>query len=287
MADHAVPATSASSATVGERMAAAELRHRREAAGYTVQEVAVMMDVSASKISRIEHCRRGLKLVDAAGLLALYRVTGAEREALLDLCRPNTPTRGWCLATRELPRAHMHLESKATRVTMFDALTIPAPLQTPDYTRHLCGDLGLTPEETERRMACAWGRGEVLLRDRAPESAMFVSAAALSRLTGPAQVMAAQYEHLVNLAWRRSITFRVVPAEVSAPRLGAFAFYECEDLSPVVVLETPRAVSFVDGPSEVDYYAEAIGGLRRVALDADASVEHVRALLDAVEKESQ
>ncbi|SHH14239.1 helix-turn-helix domain-containing protein, partial [Streptoalloteichus hindustanus] len=246
--------------TIGQRLVAAELRHRRHAAGYTVHDVALMMDISPSKISRLEHSRRPLHFVDAAGLLALYRVTSSEREALLDLCRPNTPSRGWCLPTRDLSQAHRHVESHATRYTMFDALTIPAPLQTPDYTRHLCANLGHTPDDTERRIACAQGRASLLSRDRPPEVTLFVSEEALCRPIGPTPIMTAQYHHLARLTRKRSVTFRIVPAEVSAPRLGAFAFYESEDLPPIVVLETPRALSFMDTKPEVDYYATAIRG---------------------------
>ncbi|SHF94426.1 hypothetical protein SAMN05444320_105572, partial [Streptoalloteichus hindustanus] len=51
------------------------------------------------------------------------------------------------------------------------------------------------------------------------------------------------------------------------------------DLPPIVVLETPRALSFMDTKPEVDYYATAIRGLRAVALNTNDSTDYITALL--------
>src|SRR5256886_15889559 len=83
------PHTSVRSGTV-----AAELRNRRERRGLSCAEVARMLGVSASKISRIETGNSGLQVDDVAALLGFYQVPEAKRQELLDLLRRGDQ-KGW------------------------------------------------------------------------------------------------------------------------------------------------------------------------------------------------
>ncbi|SHF14002.1 helix-turn-helix domain-containing protein [Streptoalloteichus hindustanus] len=263
--------------TIQERMMAAELRRLRETTGHTGQRVADLIGFSLSKISRLESAKRGLKIEDVAALLTLYGIANPDREALLDLCRPS-PAQGWCPAARELPGVHAHLESDATTVTVVDILTIPGPLQTEDYTRHLCDALRLTPEEATRRVACRRGRSTVLLGDQSPHATLLVGQDALHRVVGSREVMAAQYEYLLDLARRESVAFRVAPA-TAAVGVSGFVLCEYENQSPVVVLETPVAVVFADQAPETGYYRGVIEVLLDAALNPSDSTGYVAELL--------
>ena len=82
------------SPTVRRRRLGAELRRYREAAGFTIDQVAERMDCSASKISRLETGQTGSSPRDVRDILALYQVGEAEIEDLLEVAR-ETRQRGW------------------------------------------------------------------------------------------------------------------------------------------------------------------------------------------------
>ena len=64
--------------SIRSRQVAAELRALREKAGLSGAEVAKLMGMSPSKISRIETGNSGLQIEDVASLLGLYQVPAAK-----------------------------------------------------------------------------------------------------------------------------------------------------------------------------------------------------------------
>ncbi|MGH3805214.1 MAG: helix-turn-helix domain-containing protein [Pseudonocardiaceae bacterium] len=89
--------------SIRSRQAAAELRTLREQAGLSGAEVAKRLDMSPSKISRIETGNSGLQLEDVAALLGLYQVPTAVRDDLLDLVR-RSEEHGWWTRQPGLPQ---------------------------------------------------------------------------------------------------------------------------------------------------------------------------------------
>src|SRR5258707_8711394 len=79
--------TSPVSPVVRGRRLAAILHQLRTASGKTVEEVAVHLECSAAKVSRIENGLVGVRIQDARDLLDLYGITGSQRESILDLVR--------------------------------------------------------------------------------------------------------------------------------------------------------------------------------------------------------
>src|ERR1700744_2609382 len=70
------------------------LRRLRESRGITARQAATEIRASESKISRIELGRNAIREIDVLDLLALYGVTGQEREELLSIAeQANRP--GW------------------------------------------------------------------------------------------------------------------------------------------------------------------------------------------------
>ena len=69
------------------RRLAQELRHLREAARLTIEEVAAALEVSASKISRIETGRVLVSPRDVRDMLKIYRVPDDQRDTLIQLAR--------------------------------------------------------------------------------------------------------------------------------------------------------------------------------------------------------
>ena len=87
------PSMSGNSHTsIRSRQVAAELRTLREQADMSGAEVAKLMGMSPSKISRIETGVTGLQIEDVAALLGLYKVPASTRDELLDLVRRSEET---------------------------------------------------------------------------------------------------------------------------------------------------------------------------------------------------
>src|SRR2546430_15909167 len=152
------PHTSVRSGTV-----AAELRNRRERRGLSCAEVARMLGVSASKISRIETGNSGLQVDDVAALLGFYQVPEAKRQELLDLLRRGDQ-KGWWERQAGLPhlwRALIDFENKATRIQSYQSMVIPGMLQTSEYSEALLKaiDDTLSDAELGNLVAARTGRG--------------------------------------------------------------------------------------------------------------------------------
>jgi transcriptional regulator with XRE-family HTH domain len=77
---------------VRHRCLAQELRRLREAAHLTCEQVGAALDVSASKISRIETGRVSPR--DVRDLLKIYRVPDDQRDSLIQLAR-DARQKGW------------------------------------------------------------------------------------------------------------------------------------------------------------------------------------------------
>ena len=89
------------SPVVRSRRLAAALRRLRLTSGLTIEEVAVQMECSTAKLSRIENALVTVRVQDARELLDLYGVHGSEREDLLELVR-QAKGRAWWHAYADL-----------------------------------------------------------------------------------------------------------------------------------------------------------------------------------------
>ena len=69
------------------RRLGAELRRLREEAGLTIDQVAEVLECSQSKVSRIETGQVSATPRDVRDMLALYRVSDAQREAMVQIAR--------------------------------------------------------------------------------------------------------------------------------------------------------------------------------------------------------
>src|SRR2546430_9955480 len=197
------PHTSVRSGTV-----AAELRNRRERRGLSCAEVARMLGVSASKISRIETGNSGLQIDDVAALLGFYQVPEAKRQELLDLLRRGDQ-KGWWERQAGLPhlwRALIDFENKATRIRNYEYAIVPGLLQTSEYSQALirATDTTLSDAELDNLVASRMARQTLLTRSKAPEFLAVVHEMALRVPAGGPGVMNRQLQHLSTIAERRN-----------------------------------------------------------------------------------
>src|SRR5689334_9078149 len=89
--------------SVRSRTVASELRRLREVRGLSCADVAKVLGVSASKISRIETGNSGMRLEDVAAMLGYYQVSAEQRHELLELLK-KSEQKGWWERQKGLPR---------------------------------------------------------------------------------------------------------------------------------------------------------------------------------------
>lgn len=273
-----------SNPTVRGRALGAELRRLREAANLSGHDVARILDVSPSKISRMETGKRGVKVEDVAAVLALYRVSNARREELLELARgSNEP--GWlqrfgASMPKEL-KSLMDQENDAIRIRNYETMYVPGLLQTGEYTRSIMRRFVTVPaDEIDARVQARAARQTVLSREDRPELWMIIEESVLRRPTGGPIVMAGQLRYLVDRARRPDIHLRVLPHSLGshAGMSGPFVLMDFATATPIVHLENAAYSYSLEDRELIAAYNRIFNRLADEAMDEGESAEFVAEL---------
>ena len=201
------------SPTVRERRLARVLRHLREEADLTIEEVAEKLEMSASTVSRIETAQVGVRPRDLGFLLELYEVSETDRDQLLQIARERRQQRWW-QEYADLPNiAVAGLEDDASTIVQFSALLVPGLLQTEAYARAVLEAIRLDakPVDIERRLQLRIHRQALLTSEHPPEYWVVLDEAALRREVGGPAVMAEQLGRLIEVAKLPNVTLQVLP----------------------------------------------------------------------------
>ena len=121
------------SPAIRRRRLAGEAARAARRAGHTGDQAADRLGWSASKLSRIETDKIGIKEKDVGRLLDLYRVSGPHREELLALARESHRTGRIEAISSRLPGEHAELFN-------FEAEAESSGTGTADSTRPLLAD---------------------------------------------------------------------------------------------------------------------------------------------------
>ena len=271
------------SPTVRRRRLAAELREIREDKGKSGDSVATALKWSASKISRYERARTGLRPRDVERLLDYYRITGARRARLLGLAE-DAAQKGWwedfADALSEDYQQFIGLEHEATSMAVWHVDVVAGLLQTQSYARHIISSYGrvepMAPRMIDRLVSVRMRRQQVLDRDGLGLSVV-LDEAVLRRRIGDESVMYEQLQHLVQQADRPHLTLRVLPLEAQHSVFGEsfviLGFEAGSDavLQDVVVTEQLRSSVTLDGERETYLHRIAFQALCDASLDPAAS----------------
>ncbi len=228
--------------TVQRLQLGATLRRKREAAGQLQEQAAAALDCDTSKISRIENGRSSLKAAELEKLLDFYRVTGPERQELLDLGKQARQRGRRKLYGDTLPgyfRRFIDLEAAATEIRSHEGEVVPGLLQTEDYARALFRPslFRVDQAEVDRRIKIRMDRQAILTREAPPRLWCVLGEAVLARPVGGAEVMRAQLEHLLQAtAEPTTVTLQILPFSAGAhPALGAsFSLFSLGTAIPAI-----------------------------------------------------
>jgi transcriptional regulator with XRE-family HTH domain len=272
------------SPTVRRRELGALLRALRTQNGLTVDQVADRLLCSSSKVSRMETGHGTVTPRDIRDLCDLYQITDeAERNRLMTLAREGRHHAWW--QSYDLDYAtYAGLEAEAVVISAFQSSVVHGLLQTADYAR--AGHLGAMPrlssDQIERQIEAKLIRQRILTKDGPPRFAVVLDEAALHRMVGGRQVMAAQLAKILELSARPNVGVQILPYEVGAhPAVESnFTILELPTPAPgVVFVEGLIGSTYLGRADDLKRYHGIFDRLQAIALSPKDTADLVANLL--------
>ncbi|WP_280263446.1 helix-turn-helix domain-containing protein [Nocardia wallacei] len=279
--------------TLSSRALGRQLQKYRERAGLTQNAVAKAVETSPQTYGRLEDGQKhNITNLVLNAICDKLGVSDEERRLLLTLAEEVRAARKsdgnwWRAYVDELSTGfdhYMSLEQAARRMTTLQLSLMPGLLQTPAYRRQLiwAENPAVSPDEVERRIELAMRRQD-RLTDPQFEVSFLISEAILRQRTGGISVMSDQVNHLLEVGNLSGVSIRVVPFGATNPIgavCGSFVLLEFPPLPstrltepPVVFVEGFTGAAYLEREDEVARYRDAIGHIRRIALDEKSSYD--------------
>ncbi|MGW5862268.1 helix-turn-helix domain-containing protein [Streptomyces sp. NPDC055239] len=236
----------------GSRQAAweffgAELKRRREDAGFTQSALGVQVFVSGGYIGQFEQAIRKPQL-DVAQRIDETLQTGGFFERM---CRKLIDDKRYA----DYFAAVVELERLATEIREFEPTVVPGLLQTAPYARALtlASHPFATEEFIEDTVAARLERGHILKDAARPVYWAIMHECVLRVPVGGNSVMADQLDRIAQLARDRHVLALVVPYEVGAyaSMHGPMKLMEFDDAPPTLYTETGFSGNLIDEPAVV------------------------------------
>lgn len=253
------------------------LRRYRENLGYTLDDVARVLECDQSKLSRIENGQRGIRGKELRELFAEYGVDEVQQAILAALADPRG-ARGWYGSYADvLPGAfqdYLVLEARASKILVYEAQRIPALLHTPAYARALAEvEPGLAEEDAlDKAVEAAQARQRAILGERKPDIHLVIGEAALRQEVGGPEVMESQLGLLAGVSGDSgTITVQVLPFSSgahAAAGFGSMAILQFSDAPGlgVVHLGGARGGVCLEDQANLASYVSVFEQLRSFAL---------------------
>jgi transcriptional regulator with XRE-family HTH domain len=265
---------------VRRRRLGIELRQLREGAEYTIEQVAARLEVSDSKISRIENGQVGATPRDVRDMAALYGVTGQRMENLMQLAR-ETRERPWWHEYGDLLLDYAAFEAEASSILSFSPMILPGLLQTADYARAIIRAIrfDLPPEKIERLVEFRMKRQGLLTEPNSPSLWAVIDEAVLCRMIGDPKVMHQQIKSLIEIASLPNVTLQLLPFSGGAHAGLDGPFYIVRFLEPtdrdLIYFEHTDREHYIDDPKAVSLYLSLFDHIRAAALKPDDSIKRL------------
>lgn len=259
------------SSTGRRRELGAELRGIREDEGHNGQDMANLMQWSASTLSRAETGKRPLSEREVATYTGLCRVTGERQQRIFNLLAESDDYRLKAHPGQIPDELHslIFLESTAIAVDSLQPLYIPGILQTHEYAHALLVEAGMAdPAKIPALVETRIGRRQVLTRINPAICRMFIHENALRSPVGGPLVMQRQLLHLLFVGGRPQCSIRVVPISAAGRGLAASAFqvFGYTEDSPLVYVQNETTSEFLENSRDVGAYRNVLSRVATVAL---------------------
>jgi transcriptional regulator with XRE-family HTH domain len=277
------------SPTVRRRELGTLLRALRNEKGMTIEEVAARLLCSTSKVSRMETGHVAATPRDIRDLCDLYGITDdTERERLRALARESKQA-GWWHGYELSYATYVGLEAEAVVISAFQSSVVHGLLQTADYARagHEGAMPRFSPEQIDRQIEAKLTRQRILTRRAPPSFAAVLDEAALHRLVGGRQVMAAQLAKIHQMSALPNVMVQVLPFEVGAhPAVESnFTILQLPSPAPgVVFVEGLIGSTYLERGDDLKRYNEIFARLQSIALSPQETGDLIATLIRTYER---
>jgi transcriptional regulator with XRE-family HTH domain len=253
------------------------VRTLRRDAGLTGVELARRVEISQSRVSRIETGHLVPPDDEVARIADVLRVDANTRQELQDKARAaRSSMRSWRrlhargFAPHQTDIARM--EATATRLRLFQPNLVPGLLQTAEYARSAI-ELATESPDIELGVAGRMARQSILY-DRAKSFEFVITEGALRWRIVPANVHVGQLNHLASLATLANVSVGVIPwhAQVGAHQSTMFCLFD--DASVYVELLNGEVTT--EDRADVAQYAATFASLTQAAVTGEDAIAELR-----------
>jgi len=260
----------------------AELRHAREKAGLSQDELGQRLFVSGSFIGQLEAGTRRM-VPEYARMLDKELGTG-------DFFERNCGAAAKSKYPEHFAEA-AEAEASATEIRQYSTMLIPGLLQTPEYARAVfrAYQPTATDDVIEELVTARIERTQLLDAPTAPLLWAIVDEAALRRASGGPAVMAAALHRIAGLMRRNRVIVQVLPFDAGAhPAMqGSIKLMDFEDAPPLVYFEGVGTGRLEDDPSTVRHHRLTDELLAACALSPEKSLALIEAMAQDYEHVEQ
>lgn len=263
-------------------MLGAELRHKREEAGLTQEELGSPLFVSGSFIGQLEAGTRRMQMEYAVKIDEILGTDGYF-------------ARNCEAATKSKYPDHFaeaaEAEAVATTIKEYAPQLIPGLLQTKGYARAVFREYQPTATEDviDELMAARLERAHLLADPSVPLLWAVLDEAVLRRRVGGAPVMAAALQHIADLARRHRIIVQVLPfsAEAHAAMNGSLKLMAFNDAPSLAYLQGLGTGRLQDDPATVTRHELTYDLLGASALSPQDSLALIESVAEDYANEDQ
>ncbi|GAA1338787.1 helix-turn-helix transcriptional regulator [Actinocatenispora thailandica] len=283
--------------TAKRRVIAAALKEFRERLDLKPAEVAKRVNHDASWLARIERAEIRAHPDAVTRLLDVYKITGPQAEAVLDLAASAGSRGWWHVYTRAMPEwfgKFVGLEGAASVIRNFENGVMPGLLQTEDYARAVMRAVPLPgqPTDVDRFVKLRMERQELLTADNPPQLRFILDESVIRRPIGGRTVLRGQLERILDLtAEHLHIKVMVLPFEAGAHAGvdGPFILLDFpsapaglpDTADPrVVYLDNMVSALYLEESDQLTRYSATWESLCNDALSVDASQRLMRKLAE-------
>jgi transcriptional regulator with XRE-family HTH domain len=276
------------SPTVRRRELGALLRALRNEKGLTVEQVSERLLCSPSKVSRMETGHGAATRRDIRDLCDLYEVADeAERDRMMTLAQ-ESKQQAWWQSYDLSYDTYVGLETEAVAISAFQSSVVHGLLQTSEYAR-AGAEAAMPPlrsDQIEMQIEAKLTRQHILTQDDPPCLSVVLDEAALHRMVGGRQVMAAQLAKILDISARPNVVVQILPYEQGAhpAQESNFTILELPSPTPgVVFVEGLIGSTYLERPEDLKRYQAVFARLQSIALNPKDTADLIAKLRSGYE----
>lgn len=260
----------------------AELRHRRESAGLSQEELGAPLFVSGSFIGQLESGTRRMQLDQAQ---KFDEVLGADGFFARN-----------CVALKKSKYPHhfaeaAEAEAVAETIREYSPLLVPGLLQTEAYARAVfrAGRPTATEDVIDELVSARLERARLLADPTTPLLWVVLDEAVLRRKVGGPSVMAEALRHIAGLAHQHRVILQALPFAAGAHMAleGPLKLMAFPDAPPLAYIQGLGTGKLQDDPASVTRYELTYDLVAASALSPEASLALIESVAEDYDHEDQ